>query len=64
MKKAGLITIALVLVAAGIIVFYQMQGSGQKTPLDKGQGTKVKEHSDKEQGTLVKEYIEWKKYYM
>lgn len=52
MKKAGLITIALVLVAAGIIVFYQMQGSGQKTPLDKGQGT------------LVKEYIEWKKYYM
>lgn len=52
MKKAGLITIALVLVAAGVIVFYQMQSSGQKTPLDKGQGT------------LVKEYIEWKKYYM
>lgn len=52
MKKAGLITIALVLVAAGVIVYYQMQGSGKKIPMDKGQGT------------LVKEYIEWKKYYM
>ena len=29
MKKAGLITIALVLVAAGVIVFYQLPGSGQ-----------------------------------
>ena len=52
MKKAGLITIALVLVAAGVVVFCWLQGSGQKIPIDKGQGT------------LVKEYIEWKKYYM
>ena len=52
MKKAGLITIALVLVAAGVVVYYWLQGSGQKVPIDKGQGT------------LVKEYIEWKKYYM
>ncbi len=54
MKKAGIVTVAIILLATGVILFYRLQGNGDK----------VKEHSDKEQGTLVKEYIEWKKYYM
>lgn len=58
MKKAGLITIALVLVAAGVILYYRSQGSGQKMP-GKEQGTMV------QRGAVpVKEYIEWKRYYM
>lgn len=52
MKKAGLITIAIILVAAGIIFYYQSQGRQQKPSADKGRGT------------LVKERVEWKKYYM
>ena len=42
MKKAGLITIALVLVAAvGIIVYYRSQDNGRDRMPDKGQGTMV-----------------------
>lgn len=52
MKKAGIVTIAIVLLAAGVILFYRSQGNSEKEHLEKGQGT------------LVKEYIEWKKYYM
>ena len=59
LKKAGLITIALVLVAAGVIVFYQLQGSGQKLPMDRERGTMVQRDA-----VPVKEYIRWKKYYM
>lgn len=54
MKKAGIVTVAIILLVTGVIFFYRHQGSGDNE----------KEHSEKEQGTLVKEYIEWKKYYM
>lgn len=60
MKKAGLITIALVLVAtAGIILYYCSQGSSQEIPLDKGQGTMVQRDAE-----AVKEYNGCKKYYI
>lgn len=52
MKKAGLITIAIVLLAAGVILYYRLQGDVEEQP------------SSKEKGTLVKEFIEWKKYYI
>ena len=52
MKKAGMITIAIFLLAAVVIVFYRFQGSERTQP------------QRKSQGALVKEYIEWKKYYM
>lgn len=58
MKKAGLITIALVLVAAGVILYYRFQGSVQKVP-SREQGTMVQQDI-----APVKEHIEWKKYYM
>lgn len=60
MKKAGLITIALVLVAAaGIIMYYCSQSSSQDIPLDKEQGTMVQRDAEP-----VKEYSKWKKFYM
>lgn len=52
MKKAGLITIAIVLVAAGIIWYY-------KSNIEEG-----RRPQEQEKGTLVKEYREWKKYYI
>ncbi|MCH5264416.1 MAG: hypothetical protein J1F02_00840 [Lachnospiraceae bacterium] len=52
MKKAGLITIAVVLLAAGVILCYRLQGGGAEEQLDKGQGT------------LVKEHVTWKKFYI
>lgn len=58
MKKAGLITIALVLVAAGVILYYRLQGGEQKVP-GREQGTMVQQDT-----APVKEYVEWKKYYM
>ncbi len=51
MKKISLITIALILVASGVIFYYRSQGNNEKLPLGG------------EQGTLVKEQIEWTKYY-
>lgn len=54
MKKAGIVTVAIILLATGVILCYRLQGNGNKE----------QENSKKEQGTLVKEYIEWKKYYM
>ena len=58
MKKAGLITIALILVAAGVILYYRLQGGGQRIP-------------GREQGTMVqrdvmqaKEQVGWKRYCM
>ena len=52
MKKAGLITIAIVMLAAGVILCYRLQGDT------------IKEQVDKRQGTLVKEYVTWKKFYI
>ncbi len=52
MKKAGLITIAIILLATGAIMYYQMGASREKRPADMGKGT------------LVKEYFGWKKYYL
>ncbi|MCH5251359.1 MAG: hypothetical protein J1F22_00145 [Lachnospiraceae bacterium] len=52
MRKAGMITIAIVLLAAVVILFYRFQNSGNTQPQRKGQGA------------LVKEHVEWKKYYM
>ena len=51
-KKAGLITIAIILLATGAIMYYQMGASREKRPADMGKGT------------LVKEYFGWKKYYL
>ncbi len=52
MKKFGMITIALVLLAAGVILYNRSQENARKLP------------SDTEKGTLVKEQIEWKRFYM
>ena len=51
-KKAGLITVAIILLATGAIFCYRMSGSREKGPMDLGKGT------------LVKEYFGWKKYYL
>lgn len=51
LKKAGVITIAIILVAAGVIWFYK---KNMEEPQQQNQ----------EKGTLVKEYREWKKYYI
>lgn len=60
MKKAGIITIALVLVAAvGIIVYYRSQSTSRDILPDKGQGTMVQRNAEP-----VKECIKWKKYYI
>lgn len=51
MKKAGIFTIAIILLAAITILLYRsQQGQSETEP--------------KTKGTLVKEYIEWKKYYI
>lgn len=52
LKKAGLITIAILLVAAGVIWYY-------KNNMEEG-----RQPQNQEKGTLVKEYREWKKYYI
>lgn len=52
MKKAGVVTIAIVLLAAGVILLYRFQKNGQERIEDTGKGT------------LVMEDIQWKKYYM
>ena len=52
MKKAGLITIAIILLAAGAVIYYRTDLNRVKKPADMGKGT------------LVKEHIEWKKYYL
>lgn len=51
MKKVGIVTIAIALLAVATIVLYR---SNQNQEND----------SPKVKGTLVKEYIEWKKYYI
>lgn len=51
MRKVGIVTIAIALLAVTTIILYRSnQNQQSKTP--------------KTKGTLVKEYIEWKKYYM
>lgn len=51
MRKIGIVTIAIALLAVATIVLYRSnQNQSETTP--------------KTKGTLVKEYIEWKKYYM
>ena len=52
MKKISLITIALILVASGVIFYYRSQGNAEKTPVEGSRGT------------LVKEQIEWTRHYM
>lgn len=60
MKKAGIITIALVLVAAvGIIVYYRSQNTGRDMVPDKEQGTMVQRDA-----VPSKECIRWKIFYM
>lgn len=51
MKKAGIFTIAVVLLAAIMVLFYRSQQTAN-------------ESEPKTRGTLVKEYKEWKKYYI
>lgn len=51
MKKAGVITIAIILVAAGVIWLYK-------------KNVEEPQPQNQEKGTLVKEYREWKKYYI
>lgn len=51
MKKAGVITIAIILVAAGVIWLYK-------------KNVEEPQQQNQEKGTLVKEYREWKKYYI
>lgn len=51
MKKAGLFTIAIVLLAALVVLFCRSQQTQS-------------ESEPKTRGTLVKEYKEWKKYYI
>lgn len=51
MKKVGIVTIAIALLAIATIVLYRSNQSQSEV-------------SPKNKGTLVKEYIEWKKYYM
>ncbi len=50
MRKAGYITLAIFLLAVGVIFIYKMQSG--------------KEQVEEKKGTLVKEFMEWKKYYM
>ncbi len=52
MKKAGIVTAAIILLAVGGILLYRYQSS------------EIPEKPGKGQGTLVKEYREWKKYYI
>ncbi len=52
MKKAGIVTAAIILLAVGGILLYRYQSSA------------IPEKPGKGQGTLVKEYKEWKKYYI
>lgn len=51
MKKAGIFTIAIVLLAAIMVLFCRSQQTQS-------------ESEPKSKGTLVKEYKEWKKYYI
>ena len=51
MKKAGIIVIAIALVAASVIFFNRSQANERK-------GFK-----ESQRGTLVKEQIEWTKFY-
>lgn len=51
MKKAGIFTIAIVLLAAFMVLFYRSQQTQNESEPKTG-------------GTLVKEYKEWKKYYI
>lgn len=51
MKKAGILTLAIALLAVATIVLYRSNQRQEET-------------QPKGKGTLVKEYIEWKKYYM
>lgn len=51
MKKAGIFTIAIIVLAAVTILLYRSQQNQRQT-------------KPQTKGTLVKEYIEWKKYYI
>lgn len=51
MRKVGIVTIAIALLAIATIILYRSNQKGS-------------EATPKTKGTLVKEYIEWKKYYM
>ena len=51
MKKAGIYTIAIVVLAALMVLLYRSQQPQKET-------------TPKSKGTLVKEYKEWKKYYI
>ena len=51
MKKIGIVTIAIALLAVATIALYRSNQNQN-------------EASPKSKGTLVKEYVEWKKYYM
>lgn len=51
MKKAGIFTIAVVLLAAILVLFSHFGQNESKS-------------EPKTKGTLVKEYKEWKKYYI
>ena len=51
MKKAGIFTIAIVVLAALMVLLYR----SEQPKKDTAPGSK---------GTLVKEYKEWKKYYI
>lgn len=51
MKKAGIFTIAIIVLAAVTILLYRSQQNQSQT-------------KPQTKGTLVKEYIEWKKYYI
>lgn len=51
MKKAGVYTIAIVVLAALVVLLCRSEQSQKET-------------SPKTKGTLVKEYREWKKYYI
>ena len=44
MKKAGLITIAIILLAAGAAAYYHIGSNRGKSPADMGKGTLVKEY--------------------
>ena len=43
-KKAGLITIAIILLAAGAAAYYHIGSNRGKSPADMGKGTLVKEY--------------------
>lgn len=46
MKKAGILTIVIVVLAVAGILLYQYQKKDENTPLREGQGTLVKEQQD------------------